>query len=87
MIHRLVTLLKADTIKMAEQSAVVGPGVLASSAPASATAPAGGSMAQEARIVESNDEYAVIEIVCGCGSKSFVQCNFGNQPAPAAANQ
>jgi hypothetical protein len=87
MIHRLVTLLKADTIKMAEQSAVVGQGVLASSAPASADAPAGDSIAQEARIVESNDEYAVIEIVCGCGGKSFVQCNFGNQPSPAAPSQ
>jgi hypothetical protein len=72
---------------MAAESAVVGPGALASSAPASAGAPAGGSIAQEARIVESNDEYAVIEIVCGCGGKSFVQCNFGNQPSPAAPSQ
>ena len=84
MIHRLVTLLKADTIKMAEQPVVIGPGA---SAVASAGAAAGGSTAQEARIVESNDEYAVIEIVCGCGGKSFVQCNFGNQPSPAAASQ
>ncbi len=80
MIHRLVTLLKADTVKMGEQSAVVGTGASTASA-------AGGSAAQEARIVESNDEYAVIEIVCGSGGKSFVQCNFGNQPAPAAASQ
>lgn len=80
MIHRLVTLLKADTVKMGEQSIVVGQG-------ASAGAAAGDSTAQEARIVESNDEYAVIEIVCGCGAKSFVQCNFGNQPSPAAASQ
>jgi len=86
MIHRLVTLLKADTVKMAEESAVVGQGVSAGSV-ASAGAPAGGSIAQEARIVESNDEYAVIEIVCGCGGKSFVQCNFGDQPSPAAASQ
>lgn len=84
MIHRLVTLLKADTVKMGEQSVVVGPGA---SAVASAGAAAGDSTAQEARIVESNDEYAVIEIVCGCGGKSFVQCNFGNQPSPAAASQ
>ena len=84
MIHRLVTLLKADTIKMAAESAVVGPGGFAA---ASADAAAGQSVAQEARIVESNDEYAVIEIVCGCGGKSFVQCNFGNQLSPAAASQ
>ena len=83
MIHRFVTLLKADTVKMGEQSVVIGPGA---SAGAAASA-AGGSAAQEARIVESNDEYAVIEIVCGCGGKSFVQCNFGNQPSPVAASQ
>ena len=79
MIHRIVTLLKADTVKMAEQSVVIVPG----SSPAAAV---GGSTAQEARIVESNDEYAVIEIVCGCGGKSFVQCNFGDRPSPAAAS-
>jgi tRNA-dihydrouridine synthase len=65
---------------MGEQSVVVGQG-------ASVGAAAGDSTAQEARIVESNDEYAVIEIVCGCGGKSFVQCNFGNQLSPAAASQ
>jgi len=83
MIHRLVTLLKADTVKMAEQSVVIDP---CASAAASAGGAAGDSTAQEARIVESNDEYAVIEIVCGCGGKSFVQCNFGDQPSPAAAS-
>ena len=82
MIHRLVTLLKADAVKMAEQSVVIDPGA---SPGAAAGAAAGQSAAQEARIVESNDEYAVIEIVCGCGGKSFVQCNFGDRPSPAAA--
>jgi len=85
MIRRLVTLLKADAIKMAEESAVVGAGVVRPAGPAGVVT--AGSAAQEARIVESNDEYAVIEIVCGCGSKSFVQCNFGNQPQPVAASQ
>lgn len=71
--------MKADTVKMAEQPVVVGPG-------ASPAVADGGSAAREARIVESNDEYAVIEIVCGCGGKSFVQCNFGDRPSPAAAS-
>jgi hypothetical protein len=79
MIHRLVTLLKADAVKMAEQSVVIVPG-------ASPAAAADQSAAREARIVESNDEYAVIEIVCACGGKSFVQCNFGDCPSPAAAS-
>ena len=39
---------------------------------------AGGPMAAEARIVESNSDYVILEIVCGCGQKSFVQCNYGN---------
>ena len=85
MIHRLVTLLKSDTVKMGEQSVAISPGAAAGSADASSAAPTGQSAAREARIVESNDEYAVIEIVCGCGGKSFVQCNFGNRPSPAAA--
>lgn len=32
----------------------------------------------QTRIVESNSDYAILEIVCGCGQKSFVQCNYGN---------
>lgn len=35
-------------------------------------------MAQQARIIESNNEYAIIEITCSCGCKSHIQCNFGN---------
>ena len=33
---------------------------------------------QSARIVESNSEYAVIEIICSCGAKNHVQCNYGD---------
>jgi hypothetical protein len=32
----------------------------------------------QARIVESNSDYVILEMVCGCGRKSFVQCNYGN---------
>jgi len=32
----------------------------------------------QARIIESNSDYAIIEILCSCGQKSFVQCNYGN---------
>lgn len=38
----------------------------------------GGPTAQEARIVESNNEYAIIEITCSCGQKTHVQCNYSN---------
>ncbi len=32
----------------------------------------------QVRIVESNSDYVILEIICGCGQKSFVQCNYGN---------
>lgn len=31
---------------------------------------------QEARIIESNNEYAIIEVICSCGTKSHIQCNY-----------
>ena len=34
---------------------------------------------QQARIIESNAEYAVIELICACGTKSYVQCNYANR--------
>jgi hypothetical protein len=33
---------------------------------------------QEARIVESNSEFAILEVVCGCGCKSQIQCHYVN---------
>ena len=35
-----------------------------------------GTGVHEARIVESNSEYAIIEITCDCGAKSHIQCNY-----------
>lgn len=32
----------------------------------------------QVRIVESNSDYVILEMICGCGQKSFVQCNYGN---------
>ena len=45
--------------------------------------PGGGSgaapgIAAQARLIESNSDYIILEIQCGCGQKSYVQCNYGN---------
>lgn len=32
----------------------------------------------QARIVESNTDYAIIEVACSCGQKSHIQCNYVN---------
>jgi hypothetical protein len=34
--------------------------------------------AAQARIVESNSDYVILEVICSCGQKSFIQCNYGN---------
>ncbi len=31
---------------------------------------------QQVRVVESNTDYAILEVTCGCGSKGYVQCNY-----------
>jgi len=33
---------------------------------------------QQARVIESNSEYAIIEVVCSCGGKSHIQCNYAH---------
>ena len=40
--------------------------------------PDGTEGAAQARIVESNSDYVILEMLCSCGRKSFVQCNYGN---------
>lgn len=35
------------------------------------------SVPQEARVIESNSEYAIIEVTCSCGNKMHIQCNYG----------
>jgi hypothetical protein len=36
-----------------------------------------GQLAQ-ARILESHEGYAVLEVVCGCGCKNHIQCHYAN---------
>jgi hypothetical protein len=38
----------------------------------------------KARILDNNNEYAVIELICSCGRKTIVRCEYGG--APAAKN-
>jgi len=33
---------------------------------------------QSAKIIESNNECAVIEVICSCGNKNHVKCNYAN---------
>jgi hypothetical protein len=71
--RKVIRVLKKDKVKVggSVQLESVAGGVESSSGPA-------GSAAQQARIVESNNEYAIIEITCSCGQKTHVQCNYSN---------
>lgn len=81
MSRRIVTVLKSAQV-LVSGSVRLEPGDVA--APVRTTASAQtDAHPQQARIIESNDEYAVIEVICGCGGKSHIQCNY----APLTQNQ
>ena len=63
-------------VEISQESAVqVGAG---SGAGGVSVKPSVAGTAQQARIVESNNEYAIIEVTCSCGGKAFVQCNYAD---------
>ncbi len=35
-----------------------------------------GSAAQQVRIVENHPEFAVIEVVCACGARAYLKCEY-----------
>ena len=45
------------------------------------SAPSPSSVPAQVRMIEGNSDYVILEIQCGCGQKSFVQCNYGNVAA------
>ena len=69
---RIVKVLKRAKVTEGGVAELTVPGECSSSA----VPPSAGGACQQARIVESNDEYAIIEIVCSCGRKTSVQCNY-----------
>ena len=42
------------------------------------------SVAARARIFDNNNEYAMIELICSCGKKTLVRCEYSDV---SAANQ
>ena len=39
------------------------------------------SIAAKARILDNTGEYALIELICSCGKKTLVRCEYGDVPA------
>ena len=72
--RKVIKVLKKDKVKVGGSVQLKGgAGGGSNSGPAPS-----GTTAQQARIVESNNEYAIIEITCSCGQKTHVQCNYSH---------
>jgi len=42
-----------------------------------------GSSTAQVRILENNEQYAVIEVICPCGTRMSLKCEYTGAPAPA----
>ena len=77
MASKSMRLIKKDQVRVGG-TACVGSGE--KSAPVRSLTPSGAVPSEpiQARIVESNTDYAIIEVTCSCGQKSHIQCNYVN---------
>jgi hypothetical protein len=41
----------------------------------------------KARILDNNNEYALIEFICSCGKKTLVRCEYGDSSAFKTSQQ
>ena len=39
------------------------------------------SAIQQAQIVENAEQYALVEVVCSCGAKTYVRCEYDRAPS------
>lgn len=43
--------------------------------------------AQQVRIVQNNPDFAVIEMICSCGAKTLLKCEYAGLEAASAASE
>ena len=80
MILRRIRVLKSDQVKVSGTVRLTpGDGApVRTTFSAQADGPRAEAVPQSARIVESNSDYAVIEVVCSCGVKNHIQCDYAD---------
>lgn len=82
-------ILRADTIKLGEHFRLeIGqiPAVSAGAEQAnqvSANKTKAALVPAQVRIVENNPEFVVMEVTCGCGTKTQIRCEYPAAPADA----
>ena len=77
MLSKPVRVIKGDQIDI-DGTVQLSPFTAAGRATASPSALPSGAVSQQARIVQSNQNFAILEVVCGCGCKSHIQCDYAN---------
>ena len=93
MTRKIIEVLKGDQIRFSGTvhlaTGGIAPGGAAMSGRTNNCKSNAAAQVQQARIVESNNEYAILEITCGCGSKSHIQCNYADiaQSQPEKINK
>jgi hypothetical protein len=53
--------------------------------PAGATGGAAGLL-REVRLVQKHSDYALIEVVCSCGARALVRCEYAAEAGPQAGS-
>lgn len=81
MTHKPVTVVKSDNAVINGNVCIkLGEAIESAVTPAIGQSMSPGDI-EQARVIESNEQYAIIEIVCSCGAKSHIQCNYGGNVA------
>jgi len=78
MLPKKITVIKKNRIRMGSPVPLGPTGIISAAGPPGDAAVDSPTAVAQARIVESNSDYVILEMICGCGHKSFVQCNYGN---------
>lgn len=78
MLSKRVQVIKHHQVEVSGSICVLPSGTSPVRSGPAGRASTGTAQPQQARVVESNSEYAIIEVVCSCGGKSHIQCNYAH---------
>jgi hypothetical protein len=77
MITKSIEIVKKNKVRSGDTIRIrAGQGGIPARPSALAAAPQHGPM--QARVVESNPDYAIIEVICPCGHKTHIQCHYAD---------
>ncbi len=83
MSRKSVSVIKKERVRDGEPVRLPTSRLFAGDEQSHAPARAAVEVPRQARVVESNSDYAILEVVCSCGNKMHIQCNFGDMAVDA----